>query len=325
MFLGVKMMCPYCLVQVRARRAPATCPACKTELPPFYLDRYDQHPPFFTQVFGWPRAGKTVFLQALTLMLDKMTNVWPGYMPVPATDLSQEKLREIREYLAKGFMPASTQIGNQDIYIMILNNMQRWGSRALVTRDCAGEIFETMDVAVENAPYLLNAPTTFMMIGPDDDESNTAGRTPDMLLNGYINTLLRKGVNFAKERRKLVVVLTKADRIHNLPSNLRDYLEDDPIWAAVNTRGDVRQMDDLVMQEYIETMERVSTAIRDWYQMDGSGKAFVRKAMDRNIELRFSLVSSTGDEVRDGRMAAKWSPRRVLDPYFWALELQSTP
>lgn len=292
-------------------------------LPVQYAEAFDQHPPFFVQVFGWSQAGKTVFLQALTLMLVKMSNVWSTYSYAALNDISQRKVSEINEFLRGGIMPPATQMGEQDVYIMALRSMERWGGRTLVTRDCPGEAFDTMDISIEQAPYLVNAPTTFMLIGPPDDISNLGGRSYDQLLNNYINTLISKGVNFKQHRRNLVVVFTKADQIHNLPPDLRSYLTNDPLWSAVNGYGGTFTLDKASMDQYIATMADISSRIRESMQHDATGKNFLRLAENRNINLRFSLISSTGQAVSsDNRLLAELAPRRVLDPYFWALELQ---
>lgn len=318
-----RIICPYCLAELRTRGNPDTCPSCKAPLPVQYVHEYEQHPPFFTQVFGWSRAGKTVFQYAMTLMLLKMGNVWSNYTPSPATEETLKKTQEINEYLQNGKMPPMTQLGTQEVYVMLLRNMERWGGRTLVLRDCAGEIFDTLEVPVAQAPFLLNAPTTFMFLSLSD-LPNSKGRSIEQLLNSYINTLMKHRINFAKEQRKLVVVFTKADLIQDLPANLRNYLINDPLWAAVNARGAVSQLDTGSMQTYIETMMRVSDAIQDWVSQDYSGKTFIRLAEQKNIDLRFSLISSTGAAVGpDGKMVESLAPRRVLDPFFWALELQS--
>ncbi len=318
-----RIICPYCLAEIRGSSNVKNCPKCKNVLPPLYVHDYVRHPPFFVQVFGWSKVGKSVFLQALTLMLVKMAKVWPEYAHAAATDPSQQAEQEVNEYLEKGKMPPPTPLGLREAYIMVLNNMERWGGRTLVTRDCAGEIFDKLEVPVEQAPFLLNAPTTFMLISLADIPQS-AGRSINMLMTNYINTLLKHEVNFKKEQRKLVVVLTKGDIIPNLPSNLRNYLTNDPLWAAVNTSGRVDQMNALAMAKYIEVMGRVSEAIRDWIQQEAQGQSFVRLAKQHNIDLRFSVISSTGAPVeKGGSMSIALAPRRVLDPYFWALELQS--
>lgn len=322
-FFGQRIICPYCLAEVRGGKNIQKCPKCKHELPPQYVNEYEDHRPFFVQVFGWSQVGKSVFLQTLTLMLVKMSKVWSNYYHTAATDASQQFEQDVNEYLAKGIMPPPTPMGLQQAYIMVLSKMERWGGRTLVTRDCAGEIFDNLTVPVEQAPFLLNAPTTFMLISLAD-LPQSKGKSINLLMSNYVNTLLKNGIDFNKERRKLVVVLTKGDIIPNLPNNLRNYLVNDPLWAAINTTGSVVQMDARAMEQYLMVMQRVSDAIHDWIQESASGLAFVRLAKAHNIDLRFSIISSTGAPVdTDGTMPIAVAPRRVLDPYFWALELQS--
>jgi hypothetical protein len=326
MFLFDKgLVCPYCLVELRWAKNLTRCPSCKVELPLQYVQDYYDHPPFFTQVFGWEQTGKTVFLSAITLMLTNMSKIWPHYAATPATEATQRKIREIRTSLANsGRMPDATQLGLQEVYIMLLYSMERWGSRTLVYRDCAGEHFDKWEVPFEQASYLLNAPTSLFMISLSDLASANDGRSMDDLLVNYINTLMKYKADFKRWPRKLVVVLTKGDAIRDLPANLRAYLLEDPIWAAINSEGTTKPLDATVMQDYMETMSRVSDAIRDWLPQCPGGSAFIQLAKNKNIDLRFSLISSTGSGVNaDGHLVMGLEPRRVLDPYFWTLELQS--
>jgi hypothetical protein len=323
------LICCYCLAELRSRKPPQRCPKCKSELPVQYVYDYDSNPPFFVQMFGWSAAGKTTFISALTLMLVRMSEVWPRYTWSAATDGSHRKVREMNAYFAKGIMPQITSLGPQEIYIMMLRHMELFGGRSLVLRDCAGEVFDTMEIPLEQAPYLLNTPTTLMLISLPD-LPYAGGRTIEMLLTNYLNTLMKHGVDFDRERRKLVVVLTKADLIPNLPIGLRYYLLADSLWAAMYKKEPVEHVDTATvldataMYDYLKTMKQVSDKIRDWIQQDASGKAFVRLAESKNLEMRFSLISSTGGAVSEGNTApVTLSPKRVLDPLFWALAFQN--
>jgi hypothetical protein len=292
-----------------------------------YTDEYQNRPPFFVQVFGWSRVGKTVFLYALTLILRKMGKVWPDYTFSPATTVAADKLRDIIKYEANGVMPQLTQPGEDGLYIMILQNMPRWGNRALVTRDCAGELIDNFKVPVDQVPYLLHAPTTMMFVSLPDMRARQDGKSVDMLVTSYINTLRSNNVDFRREHRKLVVVLTKGDLLDDLPANLRNYLTSDPIWATINSPGVAFRLDSVETAKYLEKMARVSDAIRDWL-LDGDAAwiNFVNLARNRNIDLRFSVISSTGGPVGpNNTLPTALAPHRVLDPYFWALEFQSQP
>ncbi|GAB4204676.1 MAG: hypothetical protein OHK0022_30040 [Roseiflexaceae bacterium] len=324
--IGKQLVCPYCLTKVRFIRPQnlTHCPNCKRELPIQYVEECDSLAPFFVQIFGYPRSGKTVFLLALTLMLTKMRMVWPRFAPTPATDATMQKVAETNEYVRTGMLPPATQLGSQEVYMMILRKMERWGGRIMVTRDCAGEYFNKLEVPIEQIPYVTHAPTTFMMVSlPDMDASN---RTIDMLMSTYIETLMKNKVDFKRTRRSLVMVLSKGDKIAGLPVNLQNYLMNDPLWATVNSPKPADSLNAEGMQTYIETMSHVSDTIREWLLRRADAVTFMQLAEEKNIDVRYALISSTGSDVEpDGYLANALEPRRVLDPYFWALELQSQP
>lgn len=315
--------CPYCLTETRDYGH--SCSKCRVKLPVLYADRYFTHPPFFVQVFGWPGVGKTVFLSALTLVLRQMGKVWPNYSFMPATEVAQAKLTEINKHLAKGVMPAATQRGKNDVYVMILQSTERWGNRMLVTRDCSGEVFDTFQVSTAEAPYLVSVPTTLMLVSLPDLRNADDGKSVDLLVTSYINTLRVNGLDFNSPSyggRRLVVVLSKGDLIEDLPTDLRNYLMSDPIWAILDTPGVTLQWNATSMEKYLITMKKASDALCTWLQnIDFAWINFVRLAQQHKISLRFSVISSTGGPVGpNNTLPTTLTPRRVLDPYFWALE-----
>jgi hypothetical protein len=284
------------------------------------MDRYRTHLPLFVQIFGWPGVGKTVFLSALTLVLSKMSKVWANYAFMPASDVAQAKLAEINRLLTKGFLPAATQRGKYDVYIMILQGMERWGDRMLVTRDCSGEVFDTFQVSSGEAPYLEKIPTTMVLASLSDLRDATDGKSPDMLINSFINTL-RLHPSSAGGRR-MVAVLTKGDLIEDLSADLREYLTADPIWTALNSPGMPMRLEADGTKKYVEKMQWASDTLARWLQeTDVAWINFIRLAQQHKISLRFSVISSTGGPVGPkNALPTTLAPRRVLDPYFWALE-----
>lgn len=324
-WLRPPLKCPFCLLELNNSQPPAECTHCHEPLPRLYIDGYQNRPPFCVQVLGWSRVGKTVYLYALTLLLRKMGKVWPGYTFVPATEMAANKLREIVKYEATGVMPRANQPGENNLYIMLLQNMQHWGNRALVTRDCAGELIEDFLIPVDQIPYLLHAPTTLMLISLADLYNNQDGKSADMLMFSYINTLKDKNVDFRRQRRRVVVVLSKGDLIEDLPANLRDYLMSDPIWATLNAAGAPFRLDTAETTKYLGKMTQISDEIQQWLQDgDAAWTNFINLAQERNIDLRFSVISSIGGPVgANNTLPNALAPHRVLDPYFWALEFQN--
>jgi hypothetical protein len=83
---------------------------------------------------------------------------------------------------------------------MKLEQMLQWGSHWLVIMDHAGEIFKDFHVPVDELPFLIRTPTTFMLLSIPQIRKADRGESIDQLLNIYIETMLKHDVNFRKRR-----------------------------------------------------------------------------------------------------------------------------
>jgi hypothetical protein len=160
-----------------------------------------------------------------------------------------------------------------------------------------------------------------------EDLKDSGGYTMDTLMTNYLNALATHGARLDLEYRKVIVVLTKTDLFWDrLPGDLLDYIKEDPVWTACREEGKPPRWYSLAeMEDYLEEMTRISQSIEEWICRLAAGRMFVTLARDRNIEIQFSLVSSTGAAPRtqDNVLPTSWEPSRVLDPLLWALELDS--
>lgn len=334
-FSGTPVLCPRCLTRFNVRRndTEPTCTNCGYKVPPYYVQAQYTAPPFFVQVFGWSNHGKTMYLDVLRLMLYEAHRLWPHYQYSPLTREDFELERELRSERAQGLEPQSTNRKDRDqntVYILNLQHMERWGSRSMVIMDHAGELFENFEgVPAQEVPFLTRTPTTFMIVSlPNMDR----GETIDQLLTIYIETMRRYGMDFQRYPRRLVVVLTKADLINktnflpNLPRNLEYYLETDDTWERIySQRALMQPLTALDMAEQLERMGRVSDEIRAWLPSVSGGLGFMRRIDQNGIDVRFTLATATGRDISGSQQNVTLSPRRVLDPFFWALEFQRTP
>jgi hypothetical protein len=323
-----QILCPYCLTETRYRKEITECanPNCKhKEFPVQYVQNYERAAPFFVQLIGWSAVGKTVYLQALTLMLMQMGKFWRDYSYSPLTEETLSYVQNVREFLSKGTMPKPTQLSLQEAYIMLLLGMSRWGGRTLVSRDVAGEVFNKFQFPIEYTPYLLHVPTTFLMVSLHDLKEFPE-KSMDQLMTSFIETMAKYDKGFRKEQRKLVVVFSKADKIFDeLPLGLQEYLQNDPLLAALNPRQPVQPLAGFGMQRYMETLSNVSRELQDWISDDAAGRNLIMQAKNNNIHVEFTIVSSTGADVdtSSNTLGVTLQPTRVLDPYFWALDFQS--
>ena len=326
-----RIVCPRCLtdIYVDVRQPKDTsCHVCTFRVPLAYVRDYKKALPVFIQLFGFPQVGKSMYLDVLRLFLYDMDRVWTGYTAEPITQIDldhKEKLMAERRY---GKPPGSTQKKERDqneVYIMFLNQMARWQSRFLIMMDHPGEWFERIEeFPLREIPFLQHTPTALMLVSLDNMRGS--GRRIDDIVTIYIRALEQSGVNFDKARRRLIIVFTKGDLIPDLPENINDYLISDTMWTEINSREYALkpQLDGQTMAEYVERMDRISQEIKTWieYKVDG-GITAVRLIKRKNIDVRFCVISATGQDVQEGLAEVQLRPRRVLDPFFWALEFQS--
>jgi hypothetical protein len=321
------IVCPYCMKELHSDHELEQCtnPKCQAELPILYRRAgYAKPPthPLFLQVAGIPASGKTLYLYALTLMLRKMPMLWPGFFPNAANDETRVIIREIAQFEQTGVLPNPTGLTGNQAYIMMLQRMGVYSDRGLVIRDVSGEAFQGFEFNVEYAPYLIHVPTTLMFFDLNDMQAK--GYTMDDMLNSYIVTLLANDKNPHQDPRNIVAVISKADQLRDLTPGLEQYLNNDTLWQDVTSGGSPAggSFDAQRLGEYITRMGNVSNAIGQWLmRRDASAAAFLSMAQANNIGVRFSLVSSLGGGLTDGRMTA-FSPRRVIDPFLWTMEFE---
>lgn len=332
------LTCPFCLrpgkfdINVRVCPHP-DCLSDKAVLPVEYVEDIEEFTPFFAPLVGWSRVGKSVYMQVLTLVLTKMVRLWrnSSYRYSAISEEADKFLSDIRTYDLSGELPDPTPRGQKDIYLMQLASMPRWGNRTLVMKDIAGEIFHNLKFETKYVPYITTTPTIIMMLSLSDENYERHGR----IMRSYIHTLRENGINLKTEKRNLIIVLSKADRL-DLPRNLKSYLDEDPVWNWIQSRGTPIDMDESYIQDYIRNMFNVSREIEEWLfddvgTEDSTLLNLVQEAKSYGLNTRFCIVSSLGsDPVESGadgekHMLQQVEPKRVLDPFFWAMEFQSKP
>lgn len=326
---NIELACPRCLAKTQVQDIPFSCSRCNEEIPPLYARDHQTITVSPIQVFGLPLHGKTVFLYALTLMLKRLERIWAAgagdFTVAPISEESREIFRKIDNFLSQGKLPAATPLNQDEVYIALLHDMMRWRNRAVCVRDTAGEAFDHLAVDTEQARFLLAAPTIFMVISLPDSKIDSLLSFSDRMVS-YINTLVRHRVPLTD--RNVVVILSKADLITDLPDNLRQYLINDPL-AAVAAIGPTSRLapktvfDENGLTHYLEGMKLADQEIRKWLRDSSYGNSLDRLAKHYGIEVRYTLISATGGGVDPGQsVPLNWLPKRVLDPFFWLLELE---
>lgn len=356
------LQCPYCLTSVAvANMDPVKCSSaqCGREFPPLFLKNYQKAPPLLMPMMGHPNAGKTSFLMAATVAIVRSIEFWgrTGNHPdhYALTDESHEFVEHVKRCLRTGKLQEPTQEAAIRLaYLIQMLRIPRWGDRIMVLRDVPGEHFSSRRRTIDavQIPFLANAPSVFLFYDPTKDREGAGSkhdgsgdrhavdpedRTIDHIFRAYVMGLQEKaGVEFGPgNRRKVVVVITKADEIKDLPLHLKNYLETDEHWDAElrdkNFQSGDSGFTDQSMARYMERLFNVSSELRKWILTQPGGKALIAAAETTNhVELHFCMVSSIPCGVEwssEGlEPRAKWQdPSRILDPIYWALELNSRP
>ena len=312
---GRSLQCPFCMSVARVKTQTRSCPSCGMDFPSHYLSQLLPLVSLF--VVGWSYVGKTTFLQSLILSLQRLPHVWPHFSLVGCTESAMQLSRAAGASFSDGILPPATALGVQEPYVFLMRGLDFWGDRTLVVGDYAGENFESFDFHKETLPTIGRSRAVLMMISLSDLEK-TPGRSMDELMTSYSNALLDAGHDLRRQRRKIVVVLSKADAIRDLPLELREYLAADPFAQRGDSDGETVKPAD-----YLERMAEISDTISEWLQGTEQGMRFIRLAKDLQIELRFTLVSSLGCTPDEGNRVTHFQPHRVLDPLFWILQLLS--
>jgi hypothetical protein len=291
-------------------------------------------PPLWSslELLGAPQHGKTSFLWALSYMARNLSLIWPKYACWPQSATWDICFRAMLAALDHRELPGETSSGSR--LGLSLRGMGRWGDRRLFVEDDRDPVFGVSEGTVTN-PREVNwgVPVCWLLSLPD--LGTEEAQVVDLQLDNLIRARLRSARSFEAQPLRLVIALTKADRIPGLPPELRDYLKNDPLAEIVEAESvfsdggekSARPMlhfDERSVQLYLETLGGIHQKVAAWLATTLPGSLLARRADAHHITLRFCLLSATGSDLRNnGHLAIPWRPRRVLDPLFWALELGS--
>lgn len=285
------------------------------------------------EIFSQPRHGRSSYLWSVLFMLRKLNLVWPDYLCWTLDDKTEEALKSIHEDVHEGRLPASMSVESTIRYTLLLRKMERWGEKRFVVWDRPDSVFSSNGNGTGEAEINWNVPALWLLSLPNLRDVQV--EYLDMLLQDLV--LKRTRAGHSSRPLNLIIVLTKGDAIPELPLTLRDYLKQDPLWKAVSSEptlrpslraaaGAISLLTPEALRLYLATLSRAHEEIRRWLDSTLSGRMLLRRAEAYPVNLRFSIVSATGSGIAENRrLQVPWSPRRVLDPLFWSLEMENAP
>jgi len=312
-----RVLCPYCC-KVHDFSKSLECPTFHWNVPLPFVRDYDSIPPLWLMTFGFKAYGKTTYLAALTLLLERMDNVFLNMSSESLDDETYEALRVMRA--ANTRVPVSTPTGPLRPLLFQVRDFGDLGSRSLILHDLAGEHVESPGKMGESASALRRIDTVWFLVSLFNLQKDEKRRTIAELLQVYLRQMRELKIDV--RGTNLVVVYSKADE-PGFPEDLREYLGSDLLTAVA--RGD-RLDHDVTFDagEYLREMKRISDRLQEFTWTGGveNGRSFINRARNEGINLVFSMVSALGERPTGGEMGHEKSPRRVIDPFLWALTLQ---
>ncbi len=199
------------------------------------------------------------------------------------------------------------------------------GARTVAFRDVRGETLKDYQFPAQQAEFCKRTKCALIAISISDLEKQP-GNFIDQMLASYVFTLRENKVK-VNDGRKVVIMLTKADQLHDkLPPRLWDFFNNDPVrraWDKDPVAG-IDLASPAGIQEYFRTLEMASKAIAEWVYTLDQGFQLLDIAKKEGIDLAFTLSSPWGSQPNPDLPKAI-NPYRVLDPFLWLLEFHSRP
>ena len=318
------VICPFCLKPHDFQESQACAANSKLKVPSSYIDQYKTVPPLWLTTVGFTKHGKTTYLAALRLVLDHITRVgsWDDVYLRELDQFTQDAIRGWRRDDKMGKQVDETPEKLLRPLLLQIHGIPKYGSRGLVMYDLPGQIFDDFESVPDMAPAIRHASTTWFFVSLRDIEDDAKGRSLHELFQAYIGALEDMKVNL--KGQNLIVVYTKGDKVgHQL---IQDYLQPDPLRSLAS--GDSAE-ENLIfdIEEYERGMEEFSDNLEQYTRNSVRGGAsFVNMVKHNEMNVVFTATAALpgGDNESGAALSEREPPRRLIDPFLWALKLQTT-
>lgn len=288
------------------------------------------------ELVSLPGHGKTSYIWSLLYMLRKMDLLWPGYVCWAQDDATEAAFKSIHHAMHGRELPPTTADAEEKRFHVLLRRIEIYGDRRLVIPDRRDGVFSPpVEKSDSASAFNWSAPICWLLSLPD--LAGVEAEYLDLMLDELIRARSRSGLSQTSSPLKLIVALTKADRIAELPFALRSELKGDPLWRVLDnqhrtfasskdTGQPEAQWSAAALQGYLGRLKTIDATLKAWFGTTLPGRLFVQRAAAHFIDVRFCMVSATGsDPLAKTGLGVPWAPRRVLDPFFFLLDFEGFP
>ncbi len=307
------LRCPYCLQQAaqflqdEKTRVPH-CPNCQTGIPKAFLDSQLLLRPM-VGVVGFSGHGKTVYLTSLFSSLKRFSNYWGGYYFRSLDDFTHRLIYEQVPLFEKGALPESTPANFPNPALVHYHQLPEFEDAFVGYYDTAGEVFNDVNRIARAGYFVAHADTVLFILSVPDCAKEDLDDTMSRLLDTYIRATTDRLDTEIKQRQRVVVIFTKADKQDaRLNNDLKEWL----------SKGTAEHYA-MGLSDHLLDLGLNSVKIEEWLRQDLDCTRFANMARDNFKDVRYTIVSATGLEG-DEEHSNVMNPLRVLDPFLWVLE-----
>ncbi|TWU04379.1 TRAFAC clade GTPase domain-containing protein [Stieleria varia] len=312
-----ELRCPYCTNPVLQCVQAGKCP-----LPIDYEKKCAAAPATWITSVGFSGHGKTVYLSALSLMLDQLADAIPNFTCDYLDQYTLDTVREMRWQAKNGSLSESTQPRNPQPLMMQIDGRLEPSSpstkRTLVIYDAAGEFFTSLETLNENLPAIEHVQTIWFLVSVSDFRQSEEQTSLTDLFRSYQAAMESSRVDL--RGRQIIVVFTKSELIRrDLPADVIEYLSNDP-FADLN-EGTSKLDPSFSVSHYLEKAAEISDLLESFAETLSGGRQFINMVRKHQMRLRFVATSALGHHPDDSsnRLIERAKRYRVLDPLFWTI------
>lgn len=315
-----RILSPYSLKPQDFTPSSRTCDDTKLEVPLDFIEDYFDIPPLWLITIGYPQHGKTVFLSALTLVIEKLGGIWPDTHRVFLNDDTRDRVMKMREAATTGAVLPPTGEPQDNIIrplLIQIKNIPTVGSYCAVMYDVQGESFLRKKNIRQIEHILKKVNTLWFIVSLKDLEAQPKYTISDMF-DTYRELMREMGVKL--KDRNLIVIYTKSD-LYEFNPDVEKYIYSDPLKGLTyrdTTETIPRKFN---ITEYAGYMQDVSDKLEKFTSTLNIAGDFISKVRGERMNLKFCAVSALGhnpDTETSGKSLMNAMPYRVLDPFLWA-------
>lgn len=291
-------LCPSCLVRIDLKGI-TSCPNCGKQFTRRYIQAASEWPTVAGNLMGFANTGKSMYL-ASAMHLLRNSN---AFIISPLTELS---LQHLNDLFRTG--PAPTSLSQSDTIAFEVTLAQTKVSTVFLLRDSAGERYDGIEFSASDLNALRYAtPIVMCTLKQLLDDTYRHSQLQQLLEN-----LDLASRNMSGDISKPIVVLTKADEVADLPSEIAEYL--------YRSEESIDIINSLGVPRYLEGMRAMNHSITEWLSKMPSARNSIKYADMRGMELRFSVTgfSTKSSDIRSLSIDLM-QLNRCVDPLMWLL------